>query len=354
MKNTVRRIIAAVLCAVSFSFVLVSCSDGLDGHYKYDLSEYVELPSDLSAITLTEGEILAKVEAKKNEALYNNAAETHLLEEGAGSGDIVSVSFKCYHYETYSEDKENDNFIASISDPSCRIKLGDGKYPFELESKLVGKAVGDTFEVEAVLPATYTVDGLGGSRVIYRGEVVGITTLVIPEYNDEFVKKVSTCATVEEYEQMLYTEMKKQLAWEKLLEATNIISYPTPELNSHISNFRIQYNAIASDEELTIDEYVAKKFFITPADFSSKAEAYAKEIVKSEMTLYHYARSNGIGLTSAEYEAGIQKYVSQYGFDSVGELESRFGKLYAQQTVLMDKVLEDLANKITYKNDIEL
>ena len=354
MKNAVRRIIAVLLCVVSFSFVLVSCSDGLDGHYKYDLSEYVELPAELSAITVTESEILAKVEEKKNEALYNSAAETHLLEDGAGIGDIVSVSFKCYHYETYSEDKENDNFIASISDPSCKIKLGDGKYPSELETKLLNKAVGETFEVEVVLPTTYTVDGLGGKRVIYRGEVVGITTLVIPEYNDEFVKKVSSCATVDEYEQMLYTEMKKQLAWEKLLAATKVIASPTAELNSHISNFRIQYTAIASEEKLTLETYVARKFFITLSDFSLKAEAYAKEIVKSEMALYHYARSNGIGLTTAEYDAGIQKYVYQYGFDSASELESRFGKLYTQQTVLMDKVLEDLVNKITCENDIAL
>ena len=348
MKKYVKKAVALLLCALTVALTLASCAKE---PYPYDLEGYISVPEDLKSIDVTNEEIDAAVIEQIASVLRNSATEQTVMNRGAAVGDVVNLSVVCYFLDTYTEDRVTGNVIKPLTDPKCTFKIGDGKYPSELENAMLGKVTGDSFTVHAKLPASYTVDGLAESAVVYECTVNSVKEYVLPVYDDAFVQTVSDCVTVVEYEEMLRKAVIEEIAFDKLLARCSFKTYPVDEVGKHTSNFISYYTDLATAEELTLEEYVAKKFFIELSEFHLKADAYAKELVKSELLMYSLVRSYGLEITEDEYTAGAQKYANRYGLESISALESKFGTDYVEYTVQMDKVLSFLVTKITVPED---
>lgn len=323
------------MCTVFASGILASCSKD---PYDYDLSEYITVPEVSESITVTHDEILSAVNEKIQAVRKNKATLNDVTRRGAMTGDLVKLGFKCYK----TDEKKTE--ITDISDSDCSLILGDGKYPFELESSIMKRSAGEFYSVRVTLPSTFTASELAGKQVIYEVEIKGIQAFALPEYNDEFVKEISVYQTVDEYEKYLYEKMKEELIFDKLLSVCNVRLYPISEVQSYTSSFVKYYTERAEEYKLTLEQYVAKKFFVNMTDFHMNADSYAKELVKKEMLLYSLARRYNISLSDEEYTEGAKRYATEYGIASVSKLEAKFGTVYVRQSVLMDKTLEHIAS----------
>lgn len=337
MKKIAMRAISLIMGAIIMAFTLVSCSKE---PYDYELKDYITVPEDLSTVTVTHDEVLAAVNQQIESVLKNKATYETVTQRGAMPGDIVKLSFSCYK----TDDKKTA--LPEISDSDCTLILGENKYPAELENQLIRRVPDESFSVTVTLPEKFTASDLAGKKIIYEVQIKQIQAAVIPEYNDEFVKSISSFQTTLEYEQYLYERMKEEIIFDKLLNASNVKLYPVDEVQSYTSSFTKYYTEKADELKITLEQYAAKKFFINMTDFHLKSDAYAKELVKEEMLLYTLARRYDIELTDEEYTEGAQKYVAEYGLSSVSKLEAKFGTVYVQQTVLMDKVLAYLSERI--------
>ena len=348
MKRYILRALALTICVVTVLATLVSCSSE---PYPYELDEYILVPEDIASVTVTKSEIDERVSKRISNALKNYATEQPVMNRGAGVGDILNLSLVCYKLDTYTEDRLAGKYIEAITDDNCTVRIGDGKYPAELENALIGKVTGDSFNVQVRLPDTYTVDNLLATNVVYECVLKSVKELVLPIYNDEFVRNVSEYQTVLEYEESLRKPVIEELAFEKLLESCSFKAYPTEEVNTHTSNFISYYSDLASAAGITLEQYVARKFFIELNEFHLKADAYAKQMVKSELLLYSLVRKYELTITDEEYSAGAQLYAARYGLESVSALESKFGPDYVTQTVQMDKVMAFLADRVTVEGE---
>ena len=344
MKKRFLSAFLLLITVIGASFSFFSCSKE---PYPYDLSEYITVPQDWSDTVINESEINARVQEQILVALKNSATQQKVTNRAAREGDIVNVSFKCYHSATYSEDKAAGNHIQDISDESCTLQIGAGKYPIDMEVALVGKHEGDEFQVRATLPESFTVDGLAGKLIMYEIKVLSISEKIYPAYDDAFVSTVSACSTVEEYEAMLFERMKENILWERLLDSVSVSVYPIEEVNKYTVDFVTHYTELATGLGLTLEQYVAKKFFLELNEFHLKADTYAKELVKSEMLMYYFVRTHEITLSDEEYDEGASRYAAEYGLKSISALEGKFGTDYVEKTVLMDKVLTFLASQIS-------
>ncbi len=376
MKKCIIRALAAVLCAITLVFSLASCSKQ---PYDYKLSDYITVPKDLDKINVTHEEILAAVDAQIKSLLENKATLVTAENNAASkSGDILKISFKCYTDEDLKQE------IAVLSDDDCMLSLQavpsdteetqeniaeniKYRYPKELQEELLGKKLDGKFAVWVTLPKSFTAINLADfldkdskessskpqNRIYYVGKITEIKTPVLPEYNDEFVKSVSEYQTVEEYESYLYERMKEELIFDKLAQASTVKHYPVDEVQAYTESFTKYYTEKAEALKITLEQYVAKKFFINMTDFHLKADTYAKGLVKDEMLLYTLSRRYKIELTDEQYSDGAQKYVKEYGLSKLSELEAKFGTEYVRRTVLMDKVLEYLASKVTVQGEPE-
>ncbi len=334
MKKGAKIRILAFLGAMITLFSLVSCSGE---PYDYDLDEYIVLPS-FDDISVTDAEIRQMVSEQIEQARKNNVKKELVTSRGAIYGDLVELSFKCYTTQEVE--------ISDLSDSACALILGENKYPELFEDSLVRRISGDTFRITVTLPQSVTYENLGGQQIIYEGTVNAVYSLSLPEYDDAFVKAVSDLSTMAEYEAMLYDAMKEQLIFDKLLEKTEILKYPSEEVQAYVNSYVRYYTEAAREVDTTLEAYVAKKFFISITDFHVKADLQAKELVRQELLLYGLANEYKISVSDADYEQGAKKYAEKYGLSSVSELEGRFGTAYIRQTLLMDKLLEFLSEQI--------
>ncbi len=89
-----------------------------------------------------------------------------------------------------------------------KIKGGEGKnYPLDLGNstfipgfaeQLVGKNVGEEFDIDVTFPEDYHDDNLKGQKAVFKIKINEINEKVLPELNDEFVAKVGPFKTVDD------------------------------------------------------------------------------------------------------------------------------------------------------------
>ncbi len=335
--------------AVIFS-VLLTCLTFLSScssePYPYELEKHIklsELPTDL---VFTEEEILETVEERILEVRRNNAILTPNNDKAAESGDMVNVSFICYPAATYGKDDSKP--IQKISDSDCTLTIGNNKYPSELEKAIIGMFPSDKTTARLTYPQNFAIKEYAGMSVVFEITLNSVTEVKLPLYNDAFVRTVSVCQTVAEYETFIFERVKEDLVWEYMLKNSEVLLYPSEELNEYASDFSSYYSGLATEKNITLEEYVSKKFFMELSDFHIKTDSYAKDMVKGDLLLYSLVNKYGLQLSDEEYTAGAERYATQYGLRSVSLLEGKFGSDFVRKSVQKDKVLSYLSkNAIT-------
>ena len=333
------RIAAVLICVSAMMTVFSSCAGKA---YEYDLAEYI-VPGDYSVIEITPEAVHKRTEEIKNTLLKNNAivppAENAVSISGRvlKKGDVAVVSYQCY----LESEVGKETAVPLMEDKECHIVLGNGKYFEEIENALTGYNMGAKapINVPVTVPTDFSLGILKGKSVVFVITVNSAYELKLPVYNDEFIASVTHYSTVTEYEKALHVQVREQLVWEALLEKTKVTTYPMDEVSDHTLDFIEQYTSYATSAGVTLEQYVARKFFMDLADFHLKADEYAKRLTKEEMLVYQIARLNGLELTDEEYEAGAVKYAAIYRLSGRNELVSVYGETIVRYTVLKDKVL---------------
>ena len=234
-----------------------------------------------------------------------------------------------------------------MEDTNCEIILGRGKYLPAFESGILSAGVSSKeHEWHLTLPSDFGISELAGKNVIFFVTVNGAYELKKPLYDNVFIAEHTKYSTVEEYEEAMREQARIQLIWNELITQTEVVSYPKDELNEHTLDFVEYYTNLASASTLTLAQYVERKFYLDLNSFHLKADEYSKKYTKEEMTVYSIARRNGLELTDDEYNAGAIEYAREYGYDSVSELESIYGRSFIKYSILKDRVMR----YVTYKS----
>ena len=347
LKNKVIiRIVSLVFICALMIGVFSSCAAE---PYPYDLGEYIKVPAEWNQINVSESEIAIRVKDMIKRARENASIKEIVISRPSEDGDLMDVSLACYRAEEYGK---GGVIVEVISDEKCSLIIGEGKYPHELEEALKGRYSGDSFVVRTTLPDSYTVSALAGTAMVYEVSVNNVTDFRLPVYNDAFVQAVSGCKTVSEYEAELYERAKEDIVWETLVRLSEVTQYPEDELETHRGDYVTYYTDLASKADMSLEQYVGKKFFVSLADFHKEAEIYARNTVKNDLLMYYIERKHGIEISDSEYNELAQKYVNEFELKSVSELEEIFGAEFVNKTVLYDKVLAYIAENVKVTEDI--
>lgn len=331
-------IVATLLCALTG---LSSCTKK---PYEYDLDEYITLPDGWEYYSVSEEDIEHRASEKIETVRKNSLIESPLTDRASVSGDKISVSLVCYTAASYGA--KDSTPVSDLTDSDCTLIIGNGKYPTELEKALVGLYANDKVTVRLTLPDNFTLKSLAGTAIVYEVTVKEVFELQLPLYNDAFVRSVSACNTVDEYEKEIYERAKQELLWEKVVSESVVISYPETEIRSYTNSFIAHYTGLASARSETLETYVARKFFTELTDFHLQADAHAKKIVKEELILYKFVRKYELEITASEYQAGAERYAKEYGLRSVAALEGKYGTAFVRQSVQSDKVLNFIVSEL--------
>lgn len=335
-----KKKIVLLLAGVCAAAVIAGCSGKGASNQYIKISEYkgIEVEKAKPA-EVTDEDVEAQILSVRRSNSDNKRKE--VKDREAKNGDIATID-----YTGKIDGKEFEGGSAKDQE----ITLGGGGYVDGFEEGILGHKAGETFDVKLTFPDNYGEHS--NEDVVFTMTLKKLEEEVLPELNDEFVKKVSkTSKTVEEYKE----EIKKSIQetnktnsesendtnkWKAVLNNTKVKMYPEEELKTAIEEYKTQMNQmLGTYYGIELDEYL-KRSGMSEKDFEKQAEEVAKETLKESMAIELIAEKEKLAPSEKEMKKKKEEYAKTYGFEDVKAMEKQVGEDYIEELILQDIVKE--------------
>jgi len=301
-----------------------------------DYEEYVEatvLPEDYKGIEV-EKVTEADVDAYVQEVLENNK-ERELKEGALELGDIAIIDYTGY--------LDGVTFEGG-SDVGKELELGSGDFIPGFEEGLVGAKKGETVNLNLKFPENYSPD-LAGKDVLFVVKINSAAAQVLPEFNDEFVTKITsgeytTTKDFRDYSRGFLSEERRY---------TTVMDYLVK--NTTFGKLNEEY--IAGAFELEKEYYAMMYGCESAAQFEEVYGAETSEMLwelveyqirryeQDRVVLYCVAKAENMELSEETYNIKLAEYANGVGV-TVEEVLAAQDEKSLRQSMLMESALEFL------------
>lgn len=334
-----RRKLAFLTITILTAGILSACGESSSGTYdKYmKLGDYKGVEVSKIKTEITDDDVQEQIDS----ILYDNSEQTEITDRACENGDMINIDF------TGTVDGEE---FDGGSGEDYDIYLGDGYFLEDLENGIVGMKTGEKKDITITFPEDYDED-LGGKEAVFSVTLNSIYEENTPEYNDEFVAKISDFSTVAEYEEDLKNSLMEEAessnqetaAYDALAEVvanTDFSGYPD-ELYDECKASYDEMNAM-----------YAEMFGMDVSDFESgedETKAAVEEMVYEKMVITAIAEREKLEVTDEEYNDYLSSLAEEYSYDTPEEFEADYSKETIEEDLLTSKVLQFLLDnaKIT-------
>ncbi|MGN0165676.1 MAG: trigger factor [Lachnospiraceae bacterium] len=275
------------------------------------LGQYKGVEVTKTDITVTDEEVDAEV----NRALEQNAKTVEVTDRAVENGDETVIDFEGFVDGVAFDGGKGTDYPLTI---------GSGAFIPGFEEQIVGKNIGEEFDVNVTFPEEYHADELAGKPAVFRCTVKSIKVKVVEEANDEFASEVSEFDTLAEYKEDLkktLTENKEKQAKSKKEDeavakaAENAeIDIPQPMIDSTKEQMAEEFSYRLQSQGLSLEQY----FQFTGLDsqkFLETLEPQAISRIRTRLTLEAVVKAEGIEASEDEYEEEIASMAKQYNME---------------------------------------
>lgn len=345
-----KRICACALGVIMTASLLTGCQPSLGVE-----NEYVRIPQ-IDKVTVDKiadvKEIKdADIDTEINSILQAAKTSEEITDRAAEQFDTVNIDFA---------GKMDGKAFDGGSAEGFTLELGSNQFIEGFEDSIIGHKIGETYDWDCTFPEEYGNAALAGKPATFTITLNSITVFHVPELNDEFVQSVSESSkTVDEYKEEIKKKLEKeavekhekelgQKVWDKIVESAEILSYPEDRVTEREDALMEQYEGIAADKNITVEE-VAQSLGYADLDafkgaITDSVEKYFSSILISEAI----ADKKRIKITDEVLDAELQKIVDQYGeyygYATVDEMKEQEDAEALRSVVLKNLVLEWLAD----------
>lgn len=228
-------------------------------------------------------------------------------------GDFTTLDFKGF---------VDDEPFAGGEGKDYPLQIGSGSFIPGFEEQLIGAKIGEERDVNVTFPEEYHAKELAGKPAVFKCTVRSIKNKELPELNDEFVAKVSTFKTVDEFKADVRKNLEKAEEQKNLNErraacietAANNVKVDIPEImiEDRINQMIQEMEMRLSQQGLKLEQYL--KF--SGMEMSKLREDYkktAEQNVKTDLMLEAVAKAEGIKVEDGDFEAEIAMMAKAYG-----------------------------------------
>ncbi len=132
----------------------------------------------------------ADVEEEINRVRERNSRSIDITDRAAEKDDTVTIDFDGY--------VDGEAFEGGKAEGHS-LKLGSGQFIPGFEDQIIGKKIGDEFDVNVEFPADYHAENLKGKPAVFKCKLHAIKATELPAADDEFAKDVSEFDTLDAY-----------------------------------------------------------------------------------------------------------------------------------------------------------
>lgn len=256
------------------------------------------------------------VDAEINNVRERNARETEVTDRAVENGDEITFDFDGYVDGVAFDGGKAENY---------NLKVGSGSFIPGFEEQIVGKAIGENFDVNVTFPAEYHAAELANKEAVFKCVVHAIKVRELPELDDEFVKDVSEFDTVDEYRADVKAKLQERADKEEdakvdaqimdklveTLEADIPEAMFENELDAMMRDYETRLRYQGLDLE-TFMRYTGQTVDAMKAQFRPQAEKQ----VKTRLALEAIAKAENFEATTEEIDAEYTKIAEAYGIEA--------------------------------------
>ena len=334
--------------AADYDYQNFTYSDGLDENGYWEgirALDYVTLPEDYASIPVQRADVeptSEDVQAQIDSLLSQNSTTQDVTDRAAANGDTVNID--------YAGTVDGVAFTGGTY-TGYSLTLGSHSFIDGFEDGLIGKNVGDSFELPLTFPDTYTPNpDLAGQDVVFDVTINAIEEQVDAEWNDAFVQKNTDYETVDEYVAATKESLQQQKDSDKAYYVMEAIvndsefEYADSDVQALVDTQKQQYEQYASYFGMSLDDFLSNSGMT-----DEKLEENARFQIGCTLAIDAIGKAENMTVSDEEYQSGLEELASQYGAESGEAFEEQYGKEDVENSILYDKIMDYVVDQAVVK-----
>lgn len=241
-----------------------------------------------------------------------NARAVNIDDRAAEEHDKVNINF-----EGFIDGEAFPGGTAENQD----LELGSGTFIPGFEEQIIGKNIGDEFDVVTKFPEDYHAEEFQGKEATFKTKLNSITVEELPEIDDEFIKDISEFGTVEEYKNDLRAKLEKEAeertridregnVLRKIAEEVEV-DIPERMVEDELDRIIQNYNQSMQGQGLTIEQYL-QMLGTDIKTFREGQKGQAEAVILNRLILDKIIELENIEVTDEEIESEIDRVLGEY------------------------------------------
>lgn len=273
---------------------------------EYKGVEIEKVPSEV-----TEDEVMAEILKTQKE----NSRSISVEDRPAKMDDEVTINFEGFMDGEAFEGGKGEDY---------KLTLGSHSFIDTFEDQIVGKSIGDKFDVNVTFPEDYQAADLAGKPAVFKVKVNKITANELPELNDEFAQDVSEFDTLDEYKEDVKKNLttakenrakaeKEDKVIEAIIEGAKM-DIPQPMIDTQVRQMANEFAQRLQAQGLSVDQYM-KFTGMDSAKFIETLKPQALKRIQSRLVLEAIAKAENIVASQEEIDEQMEKMAKAYNME---------------------------------------
>ena len=295
---------------------------------------------------VTKHEVLNVLKKKQKEY----AVATNIDDRSAQEGDQVILDFQgMYHGQDIPHGNGSD----------FALTIGAKAFLPEFDDALIGKNIGDTFDINVTFPTDYRISTMQNRSVVFHTTLKKIRLMDYQPIDDEFAKDFSEYTTLNEWENEIFSHLqarRKTSVQEKLTREvmTKIIADSDIPIDDDMKEeiTQIYYDDFLDELEMNQIplELYCKRSGHTEDEIYADKEQEAIKTIQAQSVLHAVAAAEKISITQEELAEELRAIAIEEDEDPeefVETLEEEDVENIADQ-LTMDKTMAFILDSVVW------
>ncbi len=279
---------------------------------EFELGEYKGLKLDEINHTVSDEDVEKEL-AQKQE---RNARLVTVEDRAVKEGDIANINFEGFVDDVAFPGGKGENYDLTI---------GSGQFIPGFEEQIVGKNIGEEFDVNVSFPEEYHAEDLKGKPAVFKVKVNSIQYKEMPALDDEFAKDISEFDTLDALKADIRAKLEEQAAKttqqekenaviDKLVDSTEI-DVPDCMIDTRIENIIRENNMRMAQQGMSFDQYLS--FMGSTIDqFKTMMRPNALKQVKANLILEAIVKAEAFEITDEAVNEKVVEMAEMYHMEA--------------------------------------
>ncbi len=282
-----------------------------------------------------------EIDEEINRVRESNSRMITVDDRAVQDGDTVTIDFDGYIDGEQFEGGKSENHS---------LVIGSHTFIDNFEEQIIGKNIGDEFDVNVTFPEMYQSEELRGKAAVFKVKLNGIKIKELPDVDDEFAQDVSDFDTLAEYREDLKNKLlenkkiiikreKEEEVIRKIIDNAQM-DIPEPMIDEQIRQMTQELAQNMKRQGLSFEQYMQITGY-TPKKLVDDIKPQAVLRIQNRLVLEAVVAAENIGASEEEYDKEVENMAAMYNMEA-GKLKERISNEEKEQ-ILMDIAVQKAA-----------